>query len=84
MVALGIQTSGIVWWAATIQAQSDAREARIVRLEEQSVKDRQYRELLARFEERMERVRDDVSDLKESQVNMERMLRNLIQGLPRP
>lgn len=71
IVALLIQTGGMVWWAATIQAEGNAREARLVKLEQQTANDRAVGERLARVEERLAAQGQDIS-------NIERYLRQLV------
>lgn len=73
ILALLIQTSGMVWWAATIQAEGRALQDRVLVLEQQSINDRQIGERLARVEERLASQGEDIS-------NIERYLRQLVYG----
>ena len=76
IVALVIQTSGMVWWAATIQAEGNAREARLLKLEQRTANDRAVGERLARVEERLAAQGEDIS-------NIERLLRQLVYTKPK-
>lgn len=75
--ALLVQTAGIVWWAATLQAENEGQETRISRLEQQNAQSTVLGERLARLEERLEGVRSDTA-------RIERLLRALVQDFPKP
>lgn len=77
IVVILVQTAGIVWWAATLQAKSEAQEGRIVRLEQQNAQSTLLGERLARLEERMDGLRENTS-------RIERLLRALVQDSPKP
>lgn len=77
ILALLMQTAGIVWWAATIQAENAALRDRVVILEQAANSNRVVSEKLARVEERVESLRGDLARL-------EGLLRQLLSGYPGP
>src|SRR3546814_15995778 len=77
ILALTVQTGGIVWWAATLQANGEALQSRVEKLEAQASSGLQIGERIARLEERLEGVRSDTG-------RIERLLRALVQEMPKP
>lgn len=73
ILALLIQTGGMVWWAATIQAENVALRDRVVILEQQAITNRAVSEKLARMEERVDGLRDGMT-------RVENLLRQIFQG----
>lgn len=70
IAGLMFQFGGFVWYASKL-------DSRVGYLEEQVSARSMVNERLARMEERLESVREDASEMKQSQINIERMVRNL-------
>lgn len=77
ILALLLQTGGMVWWAATLQADNNALRDRVDILERQANNTIVVSEKLARVEERVEGMRSDLA-------RMESLLRQIYQGSGNP
>lgn len=78
ILTLAAQSCAVIWYASKL-------DSRVAYLEEQVAARSMVNERLARMEERFEAIKDDVSDVKQSQMNIERMVRYLTrQSLPPP
>src|SRR3546814_5575656 len=69
ILALTVQTGGIVWWAATLQANGEALQTRVEKLAAQASSGLQIGERIARLEERLEGVRSDTGRRSEEHTS---------------